>query len=327
MPFQRFLMLYLAAFLVVRIIDLVAAVLHVGRSRGAGVALATAIMLVMFLRPVGNVDDNFIGLQAPPTITTKEMDAFRSAVAAADDAAPEGTAILVMGSPNTFEGNWHEQLWANLETDRVLYYEHWLWGWNDRHEGPPALEDGRCAFDNDTGNYYRCPGQAISEEYLADHGIGAVVVTGNATDYERQPPAADVAATSPLLESLGSFAMWDAYRVNAATTIATDGQANATSITIESEQVRATFDDGDGQILVRMNWFPRWSAEVNGQAVDVTRAEGGYMRIEAPPGAVDLVITYERTALDQATRILGWLGALATLAIVPVMRRPAREDR
>jgi hypothetical protein len=249
-----------------------------------------------------------------------EMNAFRSAVRAADAAAPNGTAILVLGT----RFSWHERQWATLDTDKPLYYEHWLWGWNNRHEGPPSLDIPGCTFDNDIGNYYPCPDLTLTREYLAAHGIGAVVVT-NVNSHANTPDARLAAETSPELDAAGHFMTWDVYAVKSPTSLATDGSTGPATIAIGNDEIAASFPDGSGDILVRVNWFPRWEATVNGEPIDIQRSAGGYMQIAAPEGPVELNLTYNMTTLDWLSRLMAVVGVIATIAIG--MGRPRRVFR
>ena len=317
MPYQRLLMLFLAAFFVVRVIDALANLFRVGQERGVAVVAIAVIVLVVFIRPIGDIGEDFRGLPETPKIATAELSGFREAVRAADAAAPDGASILVIGT----RFSWHERLWASLDTDRPLYYEHWLWSWNNSHEGPPSPSNPQCAFDNDIGNYYPCPDLTLTPEYLAAHGIGAVVVT-NVNSHADTPDARDAARTSSELTEVSRTTTWDVYSVNAPTAIVTNGTTAPTALTIENEEISASFPDGTGDILVRVNWFPRWQATVNGEPVDVVRAEGGYMRLEPQPGPIELKLTYGMTALDWLTRASAVIGVIATIALA--LRRPGR---
>jgi hypothetical protein len=319
MPYQRLLMLYLAAFFVARLIDLAAGLFRVGAARGIATVATSIVVLVVFVRPVGDISEEFQGLPAVAKMSMTEMEMFRGAIREADEVAPDGTAILVLGT----KFSWHERLWASLETDKPLYYEHWLWSWNNEHAGPPPLSNGQCTFDNDIGNYYPCPEQALTPEYLAGHGIGAVVVT-NVNSHDTPDDARDVAESAQALTEVSKGPVWDVYAVTTPSAIVTDGDAQPTAISIENESIEATFAEGSGDILVRVNWFPRWEATVNGESVEVERGPGGYMTIDAPEGEVDLELTYARTPLDWLTRLAALLGVLGTAALwLYQQRKPA----
>jgi hypothetical protein len=320
MPYQRMLMLFLAAFFVVRLIDVAAGLFRVGSARGLATVATAVIVLVVFVRPVGDIAEEFQGLTEVDRMPISEMEMFREAVQTADGTAPDGTAILVLGT----RFSWHERLWASLDTRKPLYYEHWLWSWNNEHMGPPALPDGNCTFDRDIGNYYPCPEQALTPEYLTAHGIGAVVVT-NVNSHDTPDDARDIAPTASALTQVSSGRNWDVYSVNVPSALVTNGDSQPTSISIENESIEATFSEGTGEILVRVNWFPRWEATVNGESVDVERGPGGYMTIAAPEGAADVKLTYSMTTLDWLTRLLALIGILGTAALWIYHRRNSAE--
>jgi uncharacterized membrane protein YfhO len=115
--------------------------------------------------------------------------------------------------------------------------------------------------------------------------------------------------------------VWDVYAVTAPSALVTNGDAQPTSISIENQSIEASFAEGSGDLLVRMNWFPRWKATVNGESVEVERGPGGYMTIDAPEGAVDLELTYTRTSLDWLTRLAALLGLLGTVVLWIYHRR------
>ena len=96
-----------------------------------------------------------------------EQADLEEAIRAADEAAAPGTALLVLGSALS----WHQQLWAPLWTERPLFYDNWLWYWHPNHAGTPG-------YDFLAGHHYPDPERTLERDYLARHGIGAVVVTG-----------------------------------------------------------------------------------------------------------------------------------------------------
>lgn len=321
MPYQRMLMLFLAAFFIVRLFDVAANRLRVGKERGIGTVATAIVTLVVFIGPVGSIGEDFQGLTEQPLMPMTEMDMFRDAVAQADTVAPEGTSVLILGT----QFSWHERLWGSLETDKPLYYEHWLWQWNNEHAGPVPLENGDCTFNNDRGNYYPCPDQTLTSDYLSDHGIGAVVVT-DVGSYDDTPNARSAAEASALLTVVSTETNWDVYAVTEPTALITDGGLQPTSIEVENERLSASFADGDGNVLVRVNWFPRWQATINGESVDITRGEGGYMAIQAPPGPIELELTYSMTAVDWLTRLAAVVGVSLVIAFY-VTTRSGRSER
>jgi hypothetical protein len=320
MPYQRMLMLYLAAFFIVRLIDVLASLFRIGWQRDAGAVVVGIIVLVVFIRPVGDIGSDYQGLQTVPTISMNELGTLEAAVTAADNAAPEGTAILVLGT----NFSWHERQFAVLDTNRPLYYEHWLWGWNDEHQGPADQGIPGCTFNNDEGNYYPCPELTLTPEYLTAHGIGAVVVT-NVVNHPGTVDAREAASTSTALQRIGQFGAWDAYSVISPVPLIVYGPAVPDQVSIDDQDIRATFTDGSGDILVKVNWFPRWQATVNGEKVDVTRTDGGYMRIAAPAGPVELHLAYAVTVLDWLNRILACIALIVTAALASGRPRAALQ--
>ena len=313
MPFQRMLTLFMAAFFIARLIDVLATLFRVGWGRDLGALAIGLVILVVFIRPLGDIGADFRGMPEVPKISMNELDTFREAISTADAAAPAGTAILVLGTSGP-DMSWHERLWASLETRKPLYYEHWLWGWNDQHQGPDSQGIPGCTFNNDAGNYYPCPDLTLSPGYFAAHGIGAVVVT-NVGSHANTQDARDAAQASPLLQPIGTFGVWDAYSVVEPVALIVDGNQEPVSVMIEDQHMSADFTDGPGDILVKVNWFPRWSATVNGESAEIERAEGGYMRIVAPPGPVELKLTYELTMLDWFNRFLAVIGFCLTACV------------
>jgi hypothetical protein len=108
-------------------------------------------------------------------------------------------------------------------------------------------------------------------------------------------------------------------------------------ISVENHAIRARFDDGDGEIVIRQNWFPKWTAEANGEPVSLTRRDDGYMELRVPPGAVDVSLKYGVTTLDWAGRAASVTGIVVLIAgawrgpailrrfEAPIDRTPLRE--
>ncbi|MDQ3514877.1 MAG: hypothetical protein M3462_14700, partial [Chloroflexota bacterium] len=173
MPFQRLLLLYLAAFGTVAVVG--AVVNRAGRGhRGvvgsapavvaAGVALA--ILAGVLGRPGFERAESGV---APDPVTTADptMVSLERAVRLADEIAPEGTALYVVGSSLS----WHQQLWAPTWTDRPVRYDDWLWFWHPLQAAPDyRLAQGN-AFSRTT------VAQTMMANELGRRGIGAVVVT------------------------------------------------------------------------------------------------------------------------------------------------------
>jgi hypothetical protein len=324
MPFQRLLVIWLAAYGAVEGIRLVARVPDRLRlARDASVAIAAAVaLLVVFASDAGPFPPAEQGLRAVPRTegpAAVDLAQFRDAVALADDRAPGGTGILVIGSRLDWSGmNWHEQLWAPMVApDRRFYYNDWLWYWHRLHAGP---------YDYRQGHFYPDPSRALDRAYLDEHGIGAVVITDTA-DRSTGVDARRVAAESPALQRTDTIGVWDVYVVRDPVGLATlDGKApHSTSVSGDGETIRVTFDNAEaGTVKVRQNWFPRWQATVNGEEVPVARGEDGYMEIEAPGGDVTVVLRYGVTIADTAARFASAVSAVITVALV-VAARPIRR--
>lgn len=317
MPYQRMLMIYLAAFAVVVIAGWLARAVRLPAVADVIAALIAVAVLVVFVRPWPGLPDLYRGLTPVPTTGNAEFANFRAAVARADGAAPPGTAILVIGAPlNGAEMWWHEQMWAPLDTDHPLFYNDWLWYWQTQNQGP---------YDPLQGHAYPDPAQAISRGYFTEHGIGAVVVNAVPGTNGVDPRVA--AARSPDLAAV-TTGDWAVYTVRDPTPIITDGQNRPVSITVDNQHLRATFEDARaGEIVVRRNWFPRWTATVNGQPATVIHRPDGYMAIAAPAGRVVVDLRYGVDGLDWLARILAFTGALLLALAVLLPERLLRVWR
>jgi hypothetical protein len=133
-----------------------------------------------------------------------------------------------------------------------------------------------------------------------------VVVTDVVVPQGIQPREA--ARNNPRLSFVDAVGVWDIYTVNDPVSLVTDGGALPTRIDVGNQEITASFDDGDGTVVVRQNWFPRWTATVNGDPVDVIRRDDGYMELHAPAGAADMRLEYAVTGLDWAGRFASVTG-------------------
>jgi hypothetical protein len=322
MPFQRFLTLYLAAYGTVECLRRVLP-LAGGRAVARDLVFASTLavsLVVIFATSAGPFPPLEQGLRDIPRTENgdgAELVTFRQAIDEADAVAPDGTAVLVLGS----RLSWHEQLWAPMEAPaRRLYYNDWLWYWHTRHAGP---------YDYHQGHFYPDPSKTLTAEYLATHGIGAVVVT-DVADRSTGANVRDTARQSDLLESVSTSGAWDTYRVRAEESLATlDGDpADAVTVSKDSERITATFNDAEpGTVLVRQNWFPRWEAKVNGETVPVTRAENGYMAIPLEGGDVTVELVYSVTLMDTLARLAAVVSILVAVAAVVAPTPMARWVR
>lgn len=301
MPFQRMLMIYLAAFAVVVIAGWLAHAIRLGLTVDVVAAIVAVTVLIVFTRPWPGLPPVYHGLTPVPTTGNAEFAGFRRAVAAAGQSAPPGTSILVIGAPmnGSDEMWWHEQMWAPLETDRPLFYNDWLWYWQTQQQGP---------YDPLQGHAYPDPAQAINRGFFTEHGIGAVVV--NAVPGQGTIDPRIAAAASPDLTPVQKGG-WDVYTVRNPTQIITDGATNPSSTAIGNQYYTATFDNASaGEIIVRRNWFPRWTATINGKPAHVIHRPDGYMAVAAPSGHVVIDLRYGVDGLDWTARILALVGAI-----------------
>jgi hypothetical protein len=174
---------------------------------------------------------------------------------------------------------WHDGFWTQMWTDRLLYFDDWLWYWQTEHVGE---------YDPLTEHAYPLDSSALDPEFLQIHGIGAVVVTGQAMDPAR---------ASPDLTRIRS-GVYDVYLVNdLRTTVTAEDMLASVAIGDNSIDVSSLPAQG-GTAVIRVNWFPRWSALVDGEETDIVHRDDGYMQVDVPPGASDLRLKYERTVFD-----------------------------
>ena len=202
MPFQRLLMIALAAIAVGRI-SLWAA------GRWADIpcaAVAVLIPILYVIAPPSFIPESDRGLVRVPTMAAPGIADLRTAVDQADAQAPPGTAILILGTTVS----WHDQMWATLWSNRLFFYDDWLWYWQREHVGD---------YDPETEHAYRTDSATIDQSYLATHGIGAIIVTG-----EARGAASEASFLTPIRNGI-----YDAYLVSGGTTLATIDGANLVS--------------------------------------------------------------------------------------------------
>ena len=322
MPFQRFLVIWLAAYGLVEGVRLVAHVPQCFQTwRDVGVAgLSSIALIVIFATSAGPFPAIEQGMREVPRTDGQEaveLRQFEYAVALADDRTAESGAILVVGS----RLSWHEQLWAPMvATERRFYYNDWLWYWHQRHAGP---------YDYRQGHFYPDPSQALTREYLDTHGIGAVVITDMA-DRSTGADARQAAANSPDLEPIDTVGAWDVYVVRDSVGLATlNGRpADAVTVSENGETIELTFEDSEpGTIRVRQNWFPSWKwTHVGMSSLPRTpnRGEDGYMEIPSEGGNVHIRLHYGITNADAIARIAAMASALGIVTLI-VAARPIRR--
>jgi hypothetical protein len=303
MPFQRQLMIWFGALAVAM------AVRALGRfvcARGSQVLVTGVIgglailMLVAHIRPLVFVPGDQVGLREVSLTGDADHASLELAIELAEQARPDGTSIFVVGNRDDL---WHQQLWAPAYSDARFYYDDWMWYWHDQHQGP---------YNPPNGYWMPNPTDALQGSYLDDHAIGVVVVTDMWVP--SGIPPRESARTNQRLEPLGSAGIWDVYRVEQPASLVTNGNRVPVEISVENHAIRAQFDDGDGEIVIRQNWFPRWTAEANGEPVSLTRRDDGYMELRVPPGAVDVSLEYGVTTLDWAGRAASVAGIVVLIA-------------
>src|SRR6185295_1792904 len=78
-------------------------------------------------------------------------------------------------------------------------------------------------------------------------------------------------------------------------------------------------------LLVAENWYPDWTATVDGQAVQTVRGDVALITVPVPAGAKEVTLAFisKDYATGRAITFLSCLIALAGLVAPPVMRRRA----
>ncbi len=303
MPYQRLLMLALAAVFIVIALQRLTAKLPVRWREGA---IAIVVLMVGFgslLAMTNRGEDVPYNEHALYTVTTVGDQRFadmEDAVTAANDLRPAGSSVFVIGNQSEW---WHEQLWAPGIEHGTYYYDDWLWYWHIDQPGP---------YDWRQGYWMQNPTDALNEEYFQQHGISVVMVS-DMWVADGVPPR-QAAVDHPLLELQGTHGSWDVYTVNVPTSIATRGDAMPASIEWSSHKIEAAFDNSAGPVLVRQNAFPRWEATVNGEPAKITRTDAGYMEIETPDGRAEVILEYETTAMDWVARAMSMSGLVGVVA-------------
>jgi hypothetical protein len=297
MPLQRLIVLYLAAVGVHATVGWAMPAGKEGRLQSAvQLSAAAAVVLAFVIAPFGTVAREDRGMFPVPTTATASMTSLRRAVMMADRVAPPGSALYVVGSALS----WHQQLWSPLWTERPLRYNDWLWSWEETHVAPGYVEADGNAFSSTTVS------RTFNADFLQQEGLGAVIVTG-----ERETAIAnDSAALRRVLS--GTYSVYEVVEPSA---IVTFDSGQITEIEVEPERVEAVGASEGGLARIRINWFPRWQATVNGDTVPVQRTADGYMAVEIPSGTVSVKLTYAVTPVDLAARIAGLVGIVSLLAL------------
>jgi hypothetical protein len=241
------------------------------------------------------------GLVSEGSMATAGIADLKTAVTVADEAAAASSALLILGHTDF----WHDHLWATLWSDRRFYYDDWLWYWQQEHVGEydPAIEHS-----------YPLDSSAIDEGYLRTHGIGAIVVTGQARE---------AAATAPFLTLVRS-GIYDVYSVAASPGLATLDEVSVPAVETDDGFEISNLESG-GELLIRQNWFPRWQAIADGRPHAIVHRPDGYMALNVPPGTARVRLVYETDAIDWLGRACLVLGVVVLILTVARSRPTARS--
>ena len=305
MPLQRALTIYLAAlgsYALLSAIATVAASHRVAIVNLGLLAVAIVTILLYTVLDASPIPASDRGLY--PVLVTGEPFLFdqQRAVELADDRAEPGTAILVLGTMLS----WHDQFWSFQWSDRPFFFDDWLWYWQRDHFGD---------YDPETSHAYPDPATTLNSDYLRVHGIGAVVVG------ERDLQAA---VMSPLLEPVANLGAYRVFLVKQPTPIVTAAGATTDSIEIANQHFTAEMSQPSSTFEVRRNWFPRWTATVDGKPATIAKDDDGYMRITAATPGTRVDVIYEADTWDWLARIV-LLAGIAGAAIALV--QPRRVER
>jgi hypothetical protein len=276
---------------------------HLGREIALLVAAALVVSAYILAWIPGVPESDRASTDIVTTADASIHD-LRLAIELADQEAPAGTAILVLGTVIS----WHDQLWAPQWSDRRFFYDDWLWYWQTDHVG---------AYNPLTSHAYYDDASTLSADYLRQHAIGAVVVTGD---------AAPAASASPLLMSIGS-GIYDTYLINDPQVVIST-QAGAVNVeAFDDHTIEGTATEPASAYLVRHNWFPRWSATVDGDSASVEKNDAGYMDVGAQQPGSDIALGYEVDRWDWLGRALCALGVAVSVILVagrglPYPRQP-----
>jgi hypothetical protein len=310
MPFQRMLTMLIAAIGCYDIATFAFRGISPFREIATDISLAAIaglLALLYVISPPSFIPEGDRGLVALPTTADASIADLETSVDLADKDAVPGTAILVLGS----RVSWHDQMWATQWSDRPFYYDDWLWYWQTKQVGP---------YDPQTSHAYDVGTMAevLQPSFLAEHGIGAVILTSTA-----RTTAVSAAIGGAAGLQLVSSGIYDTYLVTEPTKIVTFGNANATEISVTDWKIAASGESDGGTAKIRRNWFPRWRATVNGEAVPIAESADGYMEIPVPAGNVEIELRYVVDRWDWLARI----AALAGFGILVVASLPGRFRR
>lgn len=302
MPLQRALTLYLAAVGVYGVLAIAGRFVRGYQAEvlnGGLLAVAVVSLLLYVVLDSTPVPESDRGMY--PVLQTGEsyfLDQ-QDAVELADAQAEPGTAILVLGSMLS----WHDQFWSFQWSDRPFFFNDWLWYWQKDHFGQ---------YDPDTQHAYPDLASPLSPEYLQTHGIGAVVVSEQAAQF---------AAASPLLEPISQGAAYNAYLVKDPTPIITTGSSAPTSTSIENQGFSADFSQSATTFEIRRNWFPRWTATVDGNPASIAKDDNGYMVVTSAIPGTHVEVVYGVDGWDWLGRVLLLIGITSAAVALVQPRR------
>ena len=303
MPFQRLLMLYLAAYGAWRLIAAGMRAAPKLPSYAAEVAMLGLAILVLSAYLLGWVPGIPESDRADGGIVTTgqpSMAELEAAVELADREAPPATTLLVLGGVIS----WHDQLWSPQWSDRRFFYDDWLWYWQTDHVGD---------YDPQRAHAYSDDASALQPGFLQQHAIGAVVVTGD---------AADDAARSPHLTALQT-GTWSAYLVNDPQPVILSEQGSVRDQQLSDSSLSGLAGEPVTRFEIRHNWYPRWSATVDGDVAEISRNDAGYMTVTVAESGTELELTYGVDAWDWLGRVL-FLGGVLLSAFALIWGRNSR---
>jgi len=304
MPFQRLLVIYLAATTVVQLTRLARRWRRDRVIPDSGLLVLTVVLAVVFIiRPLDSIPADQRSMSPVETTANPAYADLLAAVRIADTFAPVGTAIFIAGS----DLGWHEPLWAPFATDRPLRYNDWLWLWQTWHRADQLDYVGQAIRPNSTG-------VALRPDYLAQQGVGTVIAL--------TPQIEALADRSSNLQRLPGPG-YPVYRVLNPIPIITSTDATVVDPSVGNQTISAIIDGAGGTVTVSETWFPRWRATVNGKSVPVGRDEFGRMTVVVPAGPVALDLVYGVDAIDWVGRIAAVLGLLLAILLI-LWRRPFR---
>ena len=305
MPFQRALTIYLAALGVYVVLATIASLIRRYRLVIVNLGLLAAIVATLLAYIV------VAGSSVPasdralyPVLNTNDLYMLEQqrAIELAHARAGPGTAILVLGSVLS----WHDQFWSIEWSERSFYFNDWLWYWQKDLAGE---------YDPNSEHVYPNPASTLDPAFLSGQGIGAVVTTGTASDAAR---------TMAGLELISESASYSVFLVRDPTPIITADGADTTEIAIQNQRFSATVSEPSTTFQIRRNWFPRWTATVDGHPAKITKDENGFMTVTSAVPGTQVEVVYGVDGWDWLGRILLVVGiAGAAIAIV----QPRRIER